>query len=240
MENEIDPPVRRSLKQKLGSLFGFLVFVFFVATICQVIYYKYFPPFVSQKMAEEKWISNNKSKNTNLRYDWVSIDKISKNLQLAVIASEDQNFPNHSGFDFKAMQKAYKSNKRGKKIKGASTISQQVAKNLFLWHGRSYPRKILEVYYTFLIETCWSKKRILEVYLNIAEMGQLVFGAEGASRYYFKKPARDLTKAEAASLAVILPNPKKFAVKNPSAYISRKKQWVLRQMNHLGNKHLIL
>jgi monofunctional biosynthetic peptidoglycan transglycosylase len=169
--------------------------------------------------------------------DHVSLKQISKNAKLAVIASEDQLFPDHNGFDMKSIQKAldFNKKKKGKKIRGASTISQQVAKNVFLWQGRSWFRKGLEVYFTFLIELTWGKKRILEVYLNEAEMGKGVFGIEAAAQKYFRKPASKLTRTEAAMIAASLPNPKRYTVKPVSIYVSRKYPWVLRQMNNLDD-----
>jgi monofunctional biosynthetic peptidoglycan transglycosylase len=165
----------------------------------------------------------------------VSMRELSKNAKLSVIASEDQLFPDHNGFDIKSIQKALNFNKKkkGKKIRGASTISQQVAKNVFLWQGRSWFRKGLEVYFTFLIELVWGKERILEVYLNEAEMGKGIFGMEAASRKYFQKSASKLTRAEAAMIASSLPNPKRYTVKPQSTYVGRKYPWVIRQMNNL-------
>lgn len=167
--------------------------------------------------------------------DHVSLKQMSKNAKLAVLASEDQLFPDHNGFDMKSIQKALNFNKKkkGKKIRGASTISQQVAKNVFLWQGRTWVRKGLEVYFTFLIELFWGKKRILEVYLNEAEMGKGIFGIEAASQKYFRKPASKLTRSEAAMIASSLPNPKRYTVKPASVYVSRKYPWVVRQMNNL-------
>lgn len=167
--------------------------------------------------------------------DHASLKQISKNAKLAVLASEDQLFPDHNGFDMKSIQKALNFNKKkkGKKIRGASTISQQVAKNVFLWQGRTWVRKGLEVYFTFLIELFWGKKRILEVYLNEAEMGKGIFGIEAASQKYFRKPASKLTRSEAAMIASSLPNPKRYTVKPASVYVSRKYPWVVRQMNNL-------
>lgn len=159
---------------------------------------------------------------------------MSPNIRLAVMASEDQLFPDHNGFDIKSIKKALESNKKKtKRIRGASTISQQVAKNVFLWQGRSWFRKGLEVYFTFMIEVFWSKERILEMYLNVAEMGKGIFGVEAASRAYFKKSAQKLTRTEAAMIAACLPNPKKYVVQPPSRYITRRYPWILNQMNNL-------
>jgi monofunctional biosynthetic peptidoglycan transglycosylase len=165
----------------------------------------------------------------------VSLNEMSKASKLAVIASEDQLFPDHNGFDIKGIERAlaFNKKKKGKKIRGASTISQQVAKNVFLWQGRSWFRKGLEVYFTFMIELVWSKKRILEVYLNEAEMGKGIFGIEAAAKKYFKKPASRLTRTEAAMIAASLPNPVRYTVRPVSTYVSRKYPWVLRQMNNL-------
>jgi len=170
-----------------------------------------------------------------LKRDYVSREDISMNARLAVIASEDQIFPDHNGFDFKSIQKARAYNeKKPNRIRGASTISQQVAKNVFLWQGRSWFRKGLEVYFTFMIELIWNKKRILEVYLNVAEMGKGVFGIEAAAKQNFNKSAKKLTRMEAAMIAACLPNPKKYTVKPMSKYVSIRSRWVLRQMNSIG------
>jgi monofunctional biosynthetic peptidoglycan transglycosylase len=169
-----------------------------------------------------------------LKRDYVNYDKISPNAKLAVISSEDQIFTDHNGFDFKSIKKAMAYNeKKPGRLRGGSTISQQVAKNVFLWQGRSWVRKGLEVYFTFMIELVWSKERILGMYLNVAEMGKGIFGIEAASQAYFKKPAKKLTRQEASMVAACLPNPKKYSVKPLSRYVSIRSGWVMRQMNHL-------
>ncbi|EKK7715322.1 monofunctional biosynthetic peptidoglycan transglycosylase [Cronobacter dublinensis] len=168
--------------------------------------------------------------------DWVSMDEISPWMGLAVIAAEDQKFPEHWGFDMAAIQKAVSHNERSNRIRGASTLSQQTAKNLFLWDGRSWLRKGLEAGLTLGIETVWSKRRILTVYLNIAEFGEGVFGVEEASQRYFNKPARRLTASEAALLAAVLPNPLRFKATAPSGYVRARQQWILRQMRQLGGE----
>lgn len=169
--------------------------------------------------------------------DWVSMDEISPWMGLAVIASEDQKFPEHWGFDVSAIEKAFAHNDRNENhIRGASTLSQQTAKNLFLWDGRSWLRKGLEAGLTVGIETVWSKKRILTVYLNIAEFGEGTFGVEAASQRYFHKPASKLTMSEAALLAAVLPNPIKFRADAPSGYIRSRQAWILRQMRQLGGE----
>ena len=169
-----------------------------------------------------------------IRHQWVPIEEISNNLKVAVIASEDQNFPNHRGFDVKAIEKAMDENQAGKRTRGASSISQQTAKNVFLWPNRSWVRKGFEVYFTFLIETFWRKERILEVYLNSIEMGKGIYGAEAASKAWFNKPAKILTPYEAAAIAAILPNPRVYKANPASNYIQGRKSWIVRQMQNMG------
>jgi monofunctional biosynthetic peptidoglycan transglycosylase len=168
-----------------------------------------------------------------LKRDYVDFENMSPNIRLAVMASEDQLFPDHNGFDIKSIKKALESNKKSKRVRGASTISQQVAKNVFLWQGRSWFRKGLEVYFTFMIELLWSKERILEMYLNVSEMGTGIFGVEAAAQKYFKKPASKLTRTEAARIAAVLPNPKKYKAEPASPYVARRTSWILNQMNNL-------
>ncbi len=169
-----------------------------------------------------------------LKRDYVSYSEMSPHIKLAVMAGEDQLFPDHDGFDLKAIKKAMKYNeKHPTRRRGASTISQQVAKNVFLWQGGGYFRKGLEVYFTFMIEKAWSKKRILQTYLNVAEMGPGIFGVQAAAKAYFKKDAINLTRQEAAMIAACLPNPKKFTVKPLSRYVSMRSSLLLRQMNNL-------
>ena len=169
-----------------------------------------------------------------LKKDWVSIEEISPNLQLAVVCSEDQNFLEHSGFDLDAIEKAVKHNKTHKRKRGASTISQQTAKNVFLYDGRNWIRKGFEVYFTFLSELFWSKERIIEVYLNVIEFGDGIYGAEAASQQFFKTSAKNLSRKQAALLAAVLPSPKRFSAKNPSAYVRKRQQWILGQMENFG------
>lgn len=169
--------------------------------------------------------------------DWVSMDQISPFMGLAVIAAEDQKFPDHWGFDVAAIQKALAHNERHEdRVRGASTLSQQTAKNLFLWDGRSWLRKGLEAGLTLGMETVWSKKRILTVYLNIAEFGDGVFGVEAAAQRYFHKPASRLTMSEAALLAAVLPNPVRFKASAPSGYVRGRQAWIMRQMRQLGGE----
>ena len=169
-----------------------------------------------------------------LKRDYVGFDQMGSEIKLAVMAGEDQLFPDHNGFDIKSIKKAIKYNeKHPNRIRGASTISQQTAKNVFLWQGGGYFRKGLEVYFTFMIETFWNKERILETYCNVAEMGKGIFGVQAAARAYFNKDAKDLTRSEAAQIAACLPNPKKFTVKPLSRYVAARSRFLIRQMNNL-------
>lgn len=173
-------------------------------------------------------------KEMTLNKDWVPFEEISPNLQLAVVCTEDQNYIKHNGFDFDAIETAMEDCEEGGRCRGASTISQQTAKNVFLWQGRSWIRKGFEVYFTFLIELFWSKERIMEVYLNVIEFGDGVYGAEAASKKYFHKSAANLTREEAALLAVVLPNPLKRVANRPTAYLKQRQAWCLKQMGFWG------
>lgn len=168
------------------------------------------------------------------RHDWVPLEDISPRLQRAVIASEDQKFPDHYGLDIEAMQNALQHNQRSKRIRGGSTISQQLTKNIFLWSGRSYVRKGIEAWLTVLMETVWSKERILEVYLNSVEFGRGIYGAEAAAQHYFKKSAKKLSSREAALLAAALPSPRKRNPAKPSGYMNSRAAWIQAQMARLG------
>ena len=200
----------------------------FIFQFCYILLLKWVnPPITITQLVS--WISGH-----GLKRDYVSRSSISSNIKLAVIASEDQLFPDHSGFDWKSIKKAMKYNERKPgRIHGASTISQQVAKNVFLWQGRSWVRKGLETYFTFMIELLWSKKRILEVYLNVIETGDGIFGIEMAATEYFNKPAKNLTRQEAAMIAACLPNPKRYKIKPASSYVLFRSGIIMQQMNHL-------
>lgn len=174
-----------------------------------------------------------------VRHSWVEWDRISASMKIAVIASEDQTFPDHRGFDFKSIDKAWQERERGRRVRGASTITQQVAKNLFLWSGRSWVRKALEAYFTVLIEWLWPKERILEVYLNVAEFGRGIYGVGAASETFFRKSAARLTAYDAALLAAVLPNPKRLRANDPSRYVRSRQQWIMRQMRGLGGTSLL-
>lgn len=215
--------------------FLYKAFIWFnLVSLALVLLFKFVPVPFTPLMITRCFEQMSNDKEVKLNHDWVPIENISMNLQKAVVASEDGMFMKHNGFDFSAMNKAFSSNLKGKKLKGGSTISQQTAKNVFLWQGRSYIRKILEAYYTVLIELIWGKERIMEVYLNSIEMGDGVYGAEAASKHWFHKSAENLTKYEAASIAAILPSPRKYKAVGSSSYVERRKNKTIRVMRHVG------
>jgi monofunctional biosynthetic peptidoglycan transglycosylase len=222
---------KKTSKQKI-SFWRTLKKVLLWMFICQLVYillcWLINPPITVTQAV-------NLAQGHGLKRDYIAYDEMGSNIKLAVMAGEDQLYPDHNGFDIKAIKLAQKYNaKHPGKVRGASTISQQTAKNVFLWQGGGYFRKGLEVYFTFMIETIWGKKRILETYLNVAEMGPGIFGVQAASRAYFKKDAKNLTRAEAAQIAACLPNPKKYTVKPLSRYVSNRSGHILRQMNNLS------
>lgn len=203
---------------------------FFAISIFLVLVFKWVPvPFTP--LMGIRYIQN---PDQGLEHNWVPMEEISPYLQLAVIASEDQNFEFHHGFDVAAIQKVLRTHEEGETMRGASTISQQTAKNVFLWPGRSWVRKGFEAYFTVLVELLWSKERILEVYLNSVEMGNGVYGAHAAAEFWFHKPAGKLTKREAAAIAAILPNPRSYRANPPTQYIQSRVNWILLQMRHYG------
>lgn len=215
--------------------FLFKIFLWFIGlSLFFVVLFKYVPVPFTPLMVIRAIENKMEGKENYFSHDWEPLENISVNLQKAVIASEDGTFLKHNGFDFTAMQKAYKSNERGRRIKGGSTISQQTAKNVFLWQGRSYLRKGLEAYFTVLIETIWGKKRIMEVYLNSIEMGNGVYGAQAAAEHWYRKDAANLTPQQAAGIAAILPNPRKYSATSSSSYINRRKDKIVRIMRHVG------
>lgn len=204
-------------------------------TVAQVVVLRFVDPPFSTFMAirqVEAWGTGDWR--FRIAHDWRDLDRISPNVPLALIASEDQAFATHGGFDMKAIEKARKANARGRKLRGGSTISQQTAKNLFLWGGRSWVRKGIEAWYTVLIEALWPKRRILEMYANFAEFGDGVYGAQAAARTWFRKDADRLGAAEAARLAAVLPNPKRYSVARPGPYVQRRTRAIQRQMRAIG------
>jgi len=222
------PGKQKSFPQKLWKWTKRIFLCLFIAQLIYIILLKWINPPVTITQLNS-WITGH-----GLNRDYVNRNAISPNLRLAVISSEDQLFPDHHGFDWKSIKKAMAYNKRKPgRIRGASTISQQVAKNVFLWQGRGWIRKGLETYFTFMIELIWGKKRILEVYLNVIEMGNGIFSAEAATRQYFNKAAKNLTRQEAAMIAACLPNPKRWKVKPLSRYVAVRSGWVMRQMGFL-------
>ena len=212
---------------QIMRFFWKLIIWFNIISLFFVVLYKFVPVPYTPLMVIRYFENKSAGKDIETKHHWVPLENISKNLQKAVIASEDGRFFEHYGLDFSAMQKAAVGNFKGKKLKGGSTITQQTAKNVFLWQGRSYFRKALEAYYTVLIELIWGKERILEVYLNSIEMGDGIYGAEAATQHWYKKDCKSLTRMQAAGIAAILPNPRRFSP-NGSAYISRKQSKIAR------------
>jgi monofunctional biosynthetic peptidoglycan transglycosylase len=205
-----------------------------------VLIFRWVDPPLSAFMVESRiaaWVERDRSYASH--HTWVDLTHISPNLPLAVVASEDQKFPAHWGFDVEAIEKAYQLNQHSHRVHGASTISQQVAKNMYLWSGRSYFRKALEAYFTVLIETCWPKRRILEIYLNIAQFGYGIYGAEAAAQHFFHVPASRLARGDAATLAAVLPSPEHYSAAAPSRYVRERRDWILNQMQALGGPEML-
>ena len=219
--------------QKILRIFYKALLWFIVLSVFSVVVFRFVPVPFTPLMITRAFEQKGDGKEMHSSHDWVPLEEISPNLQKAVIASEDDRFLKHHGFNFDAMFKAYKNNSKGKRIKGGSTISQQTAKNVFLWQGRSYLRKGLEAYFTLLIELLWSKERIMEVYLNSIEMGDGVYGAQAAAQHWYHKDAANLTKYEAAGIAAILPNPFKFKAVNSSRYTQRRKGRIVKLMRYV-------
>jgi len=226
---------QKKVLRKIGIVALKVLIIFLFVSTISVLALKWIDPFASSIMMQRKISSLFSSdENSTIYYEWVNYDDISVNAKLAVVAAEDQNFPYHFGFDFEQLGKAINESQRGRRLRGASTITQQVAKNLFLWSGKSFIRKGVEAYFTVLVEFFWSKRRILEVYLNITEMGNMIFGIGAAGKEYFNRSAVKLTKEQAALIAAILPNPIKYSVNHPSGYTLKRKNWILNQMKSLG------
>jgi len=222
-----EPKQKRTLAGKIWRIVKKVLIYGFLFSILYVLFCKWInPPITVTQIVS--WVSGH-----GLKRQYVSLEDMSPNIKLAVMSGEDQLFPDHNGFDFKSIKKAMKHNQKSRSLHGASTISQQVAKNVFLWQHGGYFRKGLEVYFTFLIEHVWSKKRILELYLNVAETGDGVFGVEAAAKKYFNKSSKYLTRREAAMIAACLPNPVEYTVKPLSSHVAARTEWILRQMNNL-------
>jgi monofunctional glycosyltransferase len=219
----------------LLKYFGVALLAWVLLTATPVLLLRWLRPVTSAFMVEARvaaWQARQRDYRSD--YRWVSLEQISPHAAIAVIASEDQQFPFHAGFDFDSIREAVRASEHGKRLRGASTISQQVAKNLFLWPGHSFLRKGLEAYFTVLIETLWPKERILEIYLNVAQFGDGIYGVQAAAERFWHKPALRLSSAEAASLAAVLPNPLRLHAERPSRYVLARRDWILAQMRDLG------
>ena len=226
----------RKILGKIWTVVWKTIFGFFVLSIVSVIIFRWLPIPITPLMIIRDVEQLKNDKGILMEHDWVPLEDISPKLQLAVVCSEDQNYLKHFGVDWGALQKAMKENEKGKRVRGGSTITQQTAKNVFLWQGRSYLRKGLELWFTLLIEVFWSKERIMEVYLNSIEMGNGIYGAEAASQHWFHKSAKKLSKDEAAAIAAILPSPLRFKASPANGYIAGRKSWIKQQMNFWGNE----
>ncbi len=229
----------RSLLRRVGARAAQILAALLAVSTVVIAALRWIPPPTTAVMLERRVEAWRGGRAFRTDYRWVPWNRISPEAGLSVIAAEDQNFASHHGFDFASIEKAVDEHERGKRLRGASTISQQVAKNLFLWSGRSFVRKGLEAYFTVLIELLWSKRRILEVYLNIVELGDGIYGVEAASRRFFRKPAASLEPEEAALLAAVLPNPSRLRADRPSAYVEERRAWILEQMGQLGGPSYI-
>lgn len=219
--------------KKIRNIIRWVVVLFFSTTILAVVAYRFVPVYLTPLMLIRCFQQVAEGKSLAMHHHWVSLDRISPHLPVAVMASEDSHFLSHHGFDFDAIQSAAKNNARGGKVHGASTISQQTAKNVFLWPGRSWTRKGFEVYFTFLIEMMWSKQRIMEVYLNSIEMGEGIYGADAVAEYHFDKEAKDLFRGECALIAATLPNPRKFNSASPSSYMKKRQRQIEHEMRFI-------
>ena len=224
----------RTLLRSFVRLTGFACLGLWLLTVLLTLSLRWLTPPASSWMLQRCVAAWWHAQGCRVRYQWVAWQAISPHIALAVVAAEDQKFPHHMGFDLGSIVEAWQAHQEGGRLRGASTISQQVAKNLFLWPGRSVVRKGLEAYLTVLIELFWSKRRVLEVYLNVAEFGPDLFGVAAASQTFFDKPSAQLTAPEAALLAAVLPNPWQYHVQRPSAYVLHRHAWILRQMQQLG------
>ncbi|MFD1768553.1 monofunctional biosynthetic peptidoglycan transglycosylase [Sphingobacterium suaedae] len=219
-------------KQRIGIWAARIVLLFLGFTIFWVLLLTVMNPPVTYLQLKRGMERKAAGKTWKIEKKWLTYEELSDNLKRAAIAGEDATFLTHNGFDTKAIKEAFEKNQAGKKLRGGSTISQQVAKNVFLWPERSWLRKGLETYFTVLIEIFWSKKRILEIYLNVIEMGQGVYGAEAAAQYYFHKSAKSLSRKEAALIIAILPSPQKWDARRPSAYVNRRANSIVRYLNY--------
>ena len=234
------PKKNQSWTRRLTAAVFRILLGLVIISILLVLILRWIPPPTSMMMTIRRCEAvMNHRKDFRIDYRWVNWKQIGLHLPLAIIASEDQKFTVHHGFDLEAISDAVKSHMNGGRLRGASTITQQVAKNLFLWPGKSFSRKAIEAYFTALIEIFWSKRRVLEIYMNIAEFGDGIFGAEAACRRYFGKPAGNIDLWEAARLAAVLPDPKAMNPKRPSAYVTKRARWIQRQIDRMGGKQVL-
>jgi monofunctional biosynthetic peptidoglycan transglycosylase len=223
-----------SLFKRILITFGKVLLWFVLFSVIWVLAYRFINPPITPLMVQRNWERSEKDLPAKADRKWVNFENISDNMKRAAVSAEDQLFLQHMGFDIKAIEKAYANNAKGKKVKGGSTISQQTAKNVFLWPGRSYIRKGFEAYFTLLIELLWSKERILEVYLNVIEMGDGIYGAEAASQAYYGSSCETMTKGEASLLAACFPNPRRWTPNKATGYIRHRQSLILRNMRRLG------
>lgn len=219
--------------RKLWNIIRKVALWFFAITFIWVLLLRFVNPPITYLMIQRGFERQAEGKEWKIEKSWLDIEDLSNNLKRAALAGEDASFLNHWGFDFKAMGKAFEKNQKGKKIRGGSTISQQTAKNVFLWPGRSYIRKAFEAYFTILIELLWGKERILEVYLNVIEMGDGIYGAEAATQKYFGKSAHSMTKSQAALIIAVLPNPLRWNPSRPTRFVYYKQGLILQNMKNL-------
>nr|MBI1230438.1 monofunctional biosynthetic peptidoglycan transglycosylase [Cytophagales bacterium] len=226
------------MKRKIKKVirFGMIMALgLFLASVLSVLILRFVPVVVTPLMLIRSIEQlSDPEKVVRLKYDWVPLSEISSHVALAVIAAEDQKFTTHNGFDWESIQQARKEIESGKRFRGGSTISNQTAKNVFLWQGRNLFRKGLEAYFTLLIEGIWGKRRIMEVYLNVIEMGEGIYGIEAAAQHYYKKPAKEISRQQAAYIAAVLPNPRRWNPTKPTNYLRGRQSWIVRNMNNLG------
>lgn len=225
---------KQSLTKKISSLLTRIFLWFLLVSVLWVLAYRFINPPITLLMVLRNIERKSDGKPAKLEKEWVDFEDMSDNMKRAAVSAEDQLFLKHIGFDVKAIEKAFATNKKGKKVKGGSTISQQTAKNVFLWPGRSWIRKGFEAYFTLLIEMLWSKERILEVYLNVIEMGDGIYGAEAAAQAYFGKSCTSLTRSQAALIAACFPNPRRWTPKRPTQYIKHRQYLIMKNMRRLG------
>lgn len=225
---------KKPLLKRISLIVGKIILWFVLVSVLWVLAYRFINPPITLLMVQRNWERKADGKPAKIEKKWVKFEDISDNMKRAAVSAEDQLFLQHMGFDIKAIEKAYANNAKGKKVRGGSTISQQTAKNVFLWSSRSFIRKGFEAYFTLLIELLWSKERILEVYLNVIEMGDGIYGTEAAAQAYYGKSCHKLTKGEAALIAACFPNPRRWTPNKATGYIRHRQYLIMRNMRRLG------